>query len=148
QVRAISDGYQSPREGRQAVHTDWGPAGVRAEAKERNGFRIHGRQGHNRVRHAFELYREANGQRCQVQESGDTVTWAWLFMFVSAAMAGDWPQFRGPSASGIGDGTRLPVRWDATKGTNIVWKTEIPGLAVSSPVIWGDRVFLTTAISG
>jgi outer membrane protein assembly factor BamB len=39
------------------------------------------------------------------------------------------------------------VQWDATKGTNILWKTEVPGLAVSSPIVWGDRVFVTTAIS-
>jgi len=65
----------------------------------------------------------------------------------AAASAGDWPQFRGPSASGIGDGTKPPVRWDATKQTNIVWSAEIPGLSVSSPVVWGDRVFVATAIS-
>ncbi len=64
-----------------------------------------------------------------------------------AAFAGDWPQFRGPSASGIGDGTKPPVQWDGAKGTNIRWKTALPGLAVSSPVIWGDRIFVTTAIS-
>ncbi len=64
-----------------------------------------------------------------------------------AAFAGDWPQFRGPSASGVGDGTKPPVKWDATKGTNIVWSTEIPGLADSSPIVWGDRIFVTTAVS-
>src|SRR5580700_1957908 len=71
-----------------------------------------------------------------------------LLLAVGSAMAGDWPQFRGPSASGVGDGAKPPVHWDATKNTNIVWKTEIPGLAVSSPVVWGDRIFVTTAISG
>jgi outer membrane protein assembly factor BamB len=70
-----------------------------------------------------------------------------LLLSVPVALAGDWPQFRGPAASGIGDGSKPPVRWDATKGTNIVWKTEIPGLAVSSPVVWGDRIFVTTAVS-
>jgi outer membrane protein assembly factor BamB len=70
----------------------------------------------------------------------------WL-LAVGAAIAGDWPQFRGPSASGVGDGSKPPVHWDATKNTNVVWKTEIPGLSVSSPVVWGDRVFVTTAIS-
>ncbi len=70
-----------------------------------------------------------------------------LLLAAGAALAGDWPQFRGPSASGIGDGAKPPVHWDATKSTNVVWKTEIPGLAVSSPVVWGDRVFVTTAIS-
>jgi len=63
------------------------------------------------------------------------------------AWAGDWPQFRGPSASGVGDGTKPPVKWDATKGTNIVWSVEIPGLADSSPIVWGDQIFVTTAVS-
>jgi len=71
----------------------------------------------------------------------------WLAACGAGAIAGDWPQFRGPSASGIGDGTKPPVRWDASKRTNIVWSTEIPGLSVSSPVVWGDRVFVATAIS-
>jgi outer membrane protein assembly factor BamB len=62
-------------------------------------------------------------------------------------LAAEWPQFRGPSASGIGDSSKPPVHWDATKGTNILWKTAIPGLAVSSPVVWGNRIFLTTAVS-
>ena len=60
---------------------------------------------------------------------------------------GDWPQFRGPSASGVGNGTHPPVQWDAAKGTNIVWSAEIPGLANASPVVWGDRIFIATAIS-
>ena len=70
-----------------------------------------------------------------------------LLLAAGAAMAGDWPQFRGPSASGVGDGAKPPVHWDAIKNTNVVWKTEIPGLSVSSPVVWGDRIFVTTAIS-
>ena len=58
-----------------------------------------------------------------------------------------WPQFRGPNASGRGDGAQLPDRWSAADGTNIAWKIRIPGLAHSSPIVWGDRVFVTTAIS-
>ena len=68
-------------------------------------------------------------------------------VLINGCWAGDWPQFRGPSASGVGDGTKPPVKWDATKGTNIVWSVEIPGLADSSPIVWGDQVFVTTAIS-
>jgi len=63
------------------------------------------------------------------------------------AADGNWPQFRGPSGSGLGDGANPPVQWDAAKGTNIAWTAEIPGLSVSSPVVWGDRIFVTTAIS-
>jgi len=70
-----------------------------------------------------------------------------LLLAASAVWAGDWPQFRGPSASGIGDGSKPPLHWDAAKGTHIAWSTEIPGLADSSPIVWGDQVFVTTAIS-
>ncbi len=66
---------------------------------------------------------------------------------VSTALGGDWPQFRGPAGSGVGDGVKPPVKWDATKGTNILWSVEIPGLSVSSPIVWGDQVFVTTAVS-
>lgn len=68
-------------------------------------------------------------------------------VLASAAIAGDWPQFRGPSGSGVGDGDKPPLHWDAAKGVNIVWTAEIPGLANSSPIVWGDRVYVTTAIS-
>ncbi|MFQ5494163.1 MAG: PQQ-binding-like beta-propeller repeat protein [Phycisphaerae bacterium] len=66
----------------------------------------------------------------------------------TAAVSANWPQFRGPGASGVADGYPLPVRWDAADPTTIKWKTPIPGLGHSSPVIWGDRLFITTAISG
>ncbi|HTS28719.1 MAG TPA: PQQ-binding-like beta-propeller repeat protein [Bryobacteraceae bacterium] len=59
----------------------------------------------------------------------------------------DWPSFRGPGASGAADGQKLPVAWDAGKGTNVAWETPIPGLAHSSPIVWGDRIFVTTAVS-
>jgi outer membrane protein assembly factor BamB len=64
-----------------------------------------------------------------------------------APAKGSWPSFRGPNASGIADGQNLPERWDGTTGENILWSTPIPGLAHSSPVVWGDRIFVTTAIS-
>ena len=59
----------------------------------------------------------------------------------------NWPSFRGANASGVADGVPTPVSWDATKSVNILWKTAIPGLAHSSPVVWGDRVYVTTAVS-
>lgn len=61
--------------------------------------------------------------------------------------AQNWPSFRGSNASGVADGKPTPTTWDATKGTNILWKTPIPGLAHASPVVWGDKVFVTTAVS-
>lgn len=69
-----------------------------------------------------------------------------------ASRDGNWPQFRGHQASGHqasskGQG-KLPTTWNGAKGIHIQWKTPIPGLGHSSPIIWGDRVFVTTAISG
>lgn len=58
-----------------------------------------------------------------------------------------WPSFRGLRASGVADGQRPPVEWDVEKSINVVWKTAIPGLSHASPVIWGDRVFIATAVS-
>jgi outer membrane protein assembly factor BamB len=60
----------------------------------------------------------------------------------------DWPQFRGPGASGVADGQLPPTVWDAGKGVNLRWKRPVPGLGHSCPVVWGDRVFVTTAVSG
>jgi outer membrane protein assembly factor BamB len=62
-----------------------------------------------------------------------------------AAQAGDWPQFRGPNNAGVSKETRLPSAWGAEK--NIAWKIRIPGYGWSSPIVWGDKVFVTTAVS-
>ena len=59
----------------------------------------------------------------------------------------NWPSFRGEGGSGNGDGQRAVTEWDVASGKNIKWKTAIPGIANSSPVVWGDRVFAVTAIS-
>ncbi len=60
----------------------------------------------------------------------------------------DWPQFRGISATGIAEGFSLPATWNTSDGTNVLWKTQIPGLGLSSPVVWGNEVFISSAISG
>ncbi|MDQ3486718.1 MAG: PQQ-binding-like beta-propeller repeat protein [Acidobacteriota bacterium] len=60
----------------------------------------------------------------------------------------DWPQFRGIAASGVAEGFSLPTTWDTAKDTNVAWKTPVPGLGLSSPVIWGNEVFISTSISG
>jgi len=67
---------------------------------------------------------------------------------ISSSAKGNWPSFRGPHASGIADGQNLPDEWNGKTGQNILWRTPIPGLAHSSPIVWGNRVFVTTAISG
>ena len=61
--------------------------------------------------------------------------------------AQNWPSFRGPSASGVADEQSLPLHWNAENSAQILWKIPIPGLAHSSPIIWGNYLFLTTAIS-
>lgn len=57
-----------------------------------------------------------------------------------------WPSFRGPDASGVESAGTPPLTWDVAAGTNVAWSTPIPGLGHSSPVVWGDRVFVTSAI--
>ncbi|NND02722.1 MAG: PQQ-binding-like beta-propeller repeat protein, partial [Acidimicrobiia bacterium] len=71
--------------------------------------------------------------------------------FASATSAQDhprtvhWPGFRGSNADGIGDGTETPTDWDLATGEGVLWRTDVSGLANSSPVIWGNRIIVTTA---
>jgi outer membrane protein assembly factor BamB len=63
-----------------------------------------------------------------------------------SSSAGNWPQWRGPDGSGISTEKNLPAEWSTTK--NIKWKTPIEGRGHSSPIVWGNKIFLTTAIEG
>lgn len=63
------------------------------------------------------------------------------------ALAQNWPQFRGPSATGVVEGHVAATTWNVEKAQNVRWKIEIPGLAHSSPVVWGNKVFVTTAVT-
>lgn len=66
-------------------------------------------------------------------------------LLAPAAASDRWPQFRGPAESaGVVDDPSLPDTWSATK--NVVWKADIPGSGWSSPVVWGDRIFVTSVI--
>jgi outer membrane protein assembly factor BamB len=60
----------------------------------------------------------------------------------------NWPSFRGTDGSGVADGQHPPLSWDVEKSVHLRWKTPIPGLGHSCPVVWGDRVIVSTAISG
>jgi outer membrane protein assembly factor BamB len=60
----------------------------------------------------------------------------------------DWPSFRGIRGSGIADGFPAPTTWNVPESQGLKWKTPIPGLGHSSPIVWGSRVCVTTAISG
>ncbi len=67
-----------------------------------------------------------------------------LLAFPAAAPAEDWPHWRGPRLDGTSAETGLPVKWSATE--NVAWKTPIPGTGHSSPIVHGDRVFVTSAL--
>ena len=80
----------------------------------------------------------------------------WLMTLVAAVPAPttaqqgagiNWPAFRGPGSSGIAEGFATATTWNAKTNDNVLWSTPIPGLSHSSPVVWGDRGFVTTAIS-
>jgi outer membrane protein assembly factor BamB len=58
-----------------------------------------------------------------------------------------WPSYRGQNGSGVADGQGAPASWDVATSTNIKWKTPIPGLGTSSPIVWGDRVIVASAAS-
>ena len=70
-------------------------------------------------------------------------------LVVGVARAQHWPSFRGPNASGQPDVLRSapPIRWDVPQGSNVAWTATLPGLGHSSPIVWGTRVFVTTAVS-
>jgi outer membrane protein assembly factor BamB len=59
----------------------------------------------------------------------------------------NWPAFRGANAAGVADGQPTAVKWNAPANEHVAWKTPVPGVAVSSPIVWGDRVFVSTAVS-
>ena len=63
--------------------------------------------------------------------------------------AADWPQFRGPTGLGYTDEKNLPLTWNAKTGENIVWKSPLPKSdnPYSSPIVWGDRVFVTCVVN-
>src|SRR5262245_15971935 len=71
---------------------------------------------------------------------------ALLVTFCPVPPAADWPAFRGPHGSGVSGEKGLPVKWSATD--NVAWKAPVPGEGWSSPVVVGNRVYVTTATDG
>jgi len=67
-----------------------------------------------------------------------------LFLFATTGFAANWPTWRGPQADGVTSETNLPLTWSATE--NVKWKIDLPGPGNSTPIIWGDRIFLTQAV--
>ena len=72
-----------------------------------------------------------------------------LIILIGCSQSPDrqWSSYRGYYASGVLDKTSFPERWNVKENLNIKWKVDVPGLALSCPIIWGDKLFLTTAIS-
>jgi outer membrane protein assembly factor BamB len=67
----------------------------------------------------------------------------WTAAAAQASGPDEWPQFRGPGGAGVADESSLPERWSTTD--NVAWSIEVPGRGWSSPIVWRDRVFVTTA---
>ena len=65
-----------------------------------------------------------------------------LSLAAGVAVAGNWPQWRGPNLNGVSDETGVPTSWDQQK--NVTWKLAMPGPSGSTPIVWGDRIFLST----
>lgn len=74
---------------------------------------------------------------------GASLLVGWVIGLNQPASAANWPRFRGPNGTGIAADKDIPVEWNATNG--ILWKTAIPGVGNSSPIIWGDRLFLQSS---
>ena len=70
-----------------------------------------------------------------------------LSLLLASSLLGNWPSFRGDGASGVAENVDLPEKFDGQTGEGLRYKVQVPGLAHSSPIIWGDKLFLTTAIS-
>jgi outer membrane protein assembly factor BamB len=69
-----------------------------------------------------------------------------FLLATAASSASNWPQYRGPNASGLDDSAPLPTTWNVETGENVRWQAPIPGLAHASPIVWGDRVYVATAV--
>ncbi len=69
---------------------------------------------------------------------------AFLLTLGVRTYAENWPQWRGPASTGVSTETGLPERWSDTE--NIAWKAPVRGLGISSPIVWGDQVFVTSQI--
>jgi outer membrane protein assembly factor BamB len=74
---------------------------------------------------------------------------AFAAMLVASVLARlsaeEWAQFRGPAAAGLAESAKTPTEWSAEK--NMAWQVAVPGVAWSQPIVWGDKIFVTTAVS-
>jgi outer membrane protein assembly factor BamB len=66
-----------------------------------------------------------------------------FFSITCSLMSQEWSRFRGPNGSGVGTGSEIPTKWSED---DYVWNVEVPGIGHSSPVLWGDKIFITSAL--
>src|SRR5438552_5125380 len=91
------------------------------------------------------VYPQISGRREAMVRTLTIVLGATILMHPAARADDNWPQFRGPGAAGLAPpGARLPEVWSTTQ--NVVWKVEVPGRGLSSPIVWGDQIFLASCI--
>src|ERR1043166_3048736 len=78
-----------------------------------------------------------------------SAAWVWLALMQNGNAGADssvnWPQFRGPHASGVSE-EPAPVTWDVGSGENIRWQTEIPGLGHACPIVWQERIYVASVV--
>jgi len=85
-------------------------------------------------------------RRCPKPLTSWLMASAVLIALMASVRADNWPQWRGPGGQGVSTERALPLEWAADR--NIAWKTELPGSGVSSPIVWGDRIFVTAVVEG
>lgn len=73
---------------------------------------------------------------------------AFLIVFAAVASAENWPYWRGPRGDGSSAEEHVPTKWDGNTGRNILWKVALPGRGHSSPIVWDDRIFVTSCVEG
>ena len=108
--------------------------GGRSMTDSRRDQYPHGHTSHSR---SIRRFHECGRKTCATS----------LIVLLAATVAGgseNWPRFRGPGALGVSDNPDLPDTWSSAR--NVLWKTRIAGRGWSSPVVWGDRVFVTSVI--
>ena len=71
-----------------------------------------------------------------------SIGWCCTLLLATCAVGQEWTRFRGPNGSGQSEATTIPVSWGENEH---LWKVELPGIGHSSPVLWGQRIFLTSA---
>ncbi len=124
-----------------------GPSGIRYAFPGRGGMveRLVVERGREAA--AFEP-EGASESRAAARETAETAPGADLDSKAEVPVrARPWPQFRGPGGSGVADEQGVPLRWNAEGGEGVAWEVPLAGLGVSSPVVWGDRVFAVVAAS-